>query len=182
MKRKIITLLLALGLAVGTATTAFAADYSGHWYSDTVEWSINHRIIEEYDNMMAGPIPRWMAWLMLMNTERPAARWEQPNDIRDAAIWVEARGISDGQRPCSTLTRAEFGTMLYRMVGMTHREEPFYFKDAFRDGASVPWWANDSLNWAIGGGLIHGDDYGYLNPNGDIKGVEALTILRRVAM
>ena len=55
-----------------------------------------------------------------------------------------------------------------------------YKRQSFSDAAKVSSWANSAIAWAVGEGLINGDN-GALKPQGNATRAEIATLLTRFA-
>ena len=105
-----------------------------------------------------------------------------------AASWAYASGVVKGSsettfNPDGKVTRQELVTMLYRYAGycglnMTDKSSV----SDFPDSADVASWALESVEWALGAGLINGRQDGgktVLAPMGNTQRSEMATILSR---
>ena len=105
-----------------------------------------------------------------------------------AADWAYESGVVKGSsettfNPDGKVTRQEIVTMLYRYAdycGVDVRDKSSV--SDFEDGASVASWALESVEWALGAGLINGRNDGgrvLLAPMGNTQRSEMATILSR---
>ena len=107
---------------------------------------------------------------------------------RAAADWAYESGVVKGSsattfNPDGKVTRQELVTMLYRYAdycGMDVSDKSSV--DSFPDSGDVASWALDSVEWALGAGLINGRVDGgvtVLAPMGNTQRCEMATILSR---
>ena len=93
-----------------------------------------------------------------------------------AMAWAKENGISDGSDPDGSITREQLATMLWRYAGSPAGNGSL---SSFGDSANVSGYAVESLRWAVGEGLISGDDAGLLAPQGSATRAQVATILMR---
>ena len=93
-----------------------------------------------------------------------------------AMVWAKENGISDGSDPDGSITREQLATMLWRYVGSPAGNGSL---SSFGDSANVSGYAVEALRWAVGEGLISGDDAGLLAPQGSATRAQVATILMR---
>ncbi|MEW6183457.1 MAG: S-layer homology domain-containing protein [Bacillota bacterium] len=75
-------------------------------------------------------------------------------------------------RPENTITRAEFASVLSRVLSLGNGEAEYL--DALDDKTDVPVWAYDSIASVLGTGLLHG----YPGPGGKVAFLPAKTLTR----
>lgn len=100
--------------------------------------------------------------------------WAAENEIVNG----DEQGCFNGTAP---VTRQELAAMLYRYakaVGLNTTANADI--DGFADSEQVAAWASDSLKWAVGTGLIKGNEDGTLNPNGTATRAEVATVIMRL--
>ena len=93
--------------------------------------------------------------------------------------WAMKNGISDGTDPMGNITREQLASMLYRYAKhagevVTTKEERL---EQFKDNAVISEYAVQAMNWAVGEGIINGNDDGTLNPDGNAQRVHAAQML-----
>ena len=104
-------------------------------------------------------------------------KWASDNGI--------VAGFPDGTfKPDDLITREQFVTILYRYaqykgydVSVGQDTNILSFNDAFE----VSDWANAAVCWAVGAGLMQGDDKGNLNPQAPASRAEAAALFQRFA-
>lgn len=104
----------------------------------------------------------------------------------DAVYWAAAEGIVNGRDESTfgtfdNVTRQELVAMLYRYVkGTEENVDASASLDAFADKGDVADWAVESMQWAVGAGVINGGDNG-LNPAGGATRAEVAAILANLS-
>ncbi len=103
-----------------------------------------------------------------------AVAWASRNDI--------VNGYEDGRfGPNDNVTREQIATILYRYAAFKEYDTTLAGNIAsFSDAAKVSSWANSAIAWAVGEGLINGDN-GALKPQGNATRAEIATLLTRFA-
>ncbi len=73
-----------------------------------------------------------------------------------------------------SVTREQLVVMLSRMLG-----KPAVTGDLsnFKDADQISPWAKEAMSWAVGIGVINGDDTGALNPGGQATRAEVAQIM-----
>jgi hypothetical protein len=97
--------------------------------------------------------------------------------------WASANGVGlgyGGDRfgPNDTLTREQLALMLYRFSGKPAAADGNLSE--FFDQSHVSVWAKDAVRWAVGAGLLQGDDHRLLRPQGKCTRAETAAILYRM--
>lgn len=97
---------------------------------------------------------------------------------------LKALGIVKGDdlgnfNPNNPITRAEFTTMVVRMLGLEAAASYVATPTAFPDVTAASAWAYGYINIAVSRGLIKGYEDGTFRPNNNVTQAEALTILLR---
>ncbi len=103
-----------------------------------------------------------------------AVAWASRNDI--------VNGYEDGRfGPNDNVTREQIAAILYRYAAYKEYDTTLAGNIAsFSDAAKVSSWANSAIAWAVGEGLINGDN-GALKPQGNATRAEIATLLTRFA-
>lgn len=102
----------------------------------------------------------------------------------DAITWAAQNNIVNGVSPTAfepeeTMTRAQMVTMLYRYAKFSQKDVSARSSlAAFADSASVPGWAQESMQWAVADGIIQGIDDN-ISPNGSATRAQVATVLMR---
>ena len=202
--KKFLTAVLTVCMVLSLAAPAFAAELPFTDVSAS-DWSYEY-ITYAYENgLMKGDSAttfkpqdtanRAMFATILWRVEgEPETYSENPfADLTedwyvDPVVWAFENGVTQGTSattfgPYEELQREQLATMLYRYVGNKGIDvSQAADLTAFPDNASVSDWAVDAMAWAVGVGLIAGDDRGgvyYLDPQGDATREQLATILTR---
>ena len=77
------------------------------------------------------------------------------------------------------VTRQELAVMLYRCAKLEGKDGASGSLTAFPDSGSVADWAKDAMAWAVGAGLIKGNESGSLAPAAGVTRAETAQILMR---
>lgn len=85
-------------------------------------------------------------------------------------------GTGTGFQPEANINREQLAAILYRYAAPNVVNGTL---DKFPDKSEVSSWAADAMQWAVGSGLLAGDNVGNLNPRGDATRAEVATILQR---
>lgn len=93
--------------------------------------------------------------------------------------WAVTRGISDGSAPEAPITREQLTAMIWRYAGHPVAQGSL---DGFADAGQVSVYAAEALRWAVGAGLITGEDTGTLNPQGKASRAEVAAMFARFIM
>lgn len=193
MKKKLISLAMAMLLLVMAALPASAADpgftdvKKGDWFYDAVQYTKDKGLFNGVTATTFAP-DRSMTRAMFVqvlanqtkNYQKPAAdeislfmdvdkkEWYYP-----AVQWAAKNGIVNGKAlgkfcPMDPVTREEMVKMLFQYAMMTG-ETTTVKQDAldrFTDKNMVSDWAKAPLQWAIGCGIIGGTGANIVNPKG----------------
>ena len=178
---------MAVLLEDGSATLKFEdraksfSDTEGHWAKNSIAFVSSRNLFQgmEGNRFKADePMNRAMLVTVLHRLEStPAAGSVSFDDVpadgyyANAAAWAAGKGIVtgdasgfNGQR---NITRQEMAVMLYRYVQTIHGNQGTLGSYDGMDGAEdVSSWAARAMGWAVGSGIIRGDDSGSLNPSG----------------
>ena len=177
-------------------------DISGHWGEQDILWSFRNQLLMGTSETAFSPeanLTRGMlAAVLYRMVNEPDKEVENPPEIRfddvdvnayyyKGACWLKFMGIADGEgnnryRPNSNITREELAAMLRRFTMMVTEDKnanPTGKLDEFADGGKVQSWAKNAMSWAVGQGILKGDEKGRLNPQGLATRAEVAAILHR---
>ena len=79
--------------------------------------------------------------------------------------------------PKGDLTKAQAATILINALGVEALAPNGNYPTGFKDDASIPYWAKDSVFMAKQMGLIDGTENGFFQPNKTLTRAEAASIL-----
>ncbi len=153
---------------------------SGAWYYDAVSYVWSNGLMEGTSALYFepdAPMTRAMFWAVLARMDGQAvsgALWKEA-----ARSWAMAEGVSDGTAPDELITREQMVTMLHRYLGSPAPSGTA--SGGFSDAADVSGWALDSVNWALGAGVLTGMDGGVLSPQGSATRAQAAAMFMRLA-
>ncbi len=115
-------------------------------------------------------------------TDVPENAWYAP-----AVVWAAERGIVSGVgdrkfAPSDDITREQLSCMIRLYAEDCALCDPHSYKDlsAFSDSMKVSAWAEESVQWAVGSGLISGRQNGqsaFLNPLATASRAEVVQVL-----
>ena len=112
-------------------------------------------------------------------TTAPFSDVESGKWYSQAVVWAYNMGIIQGYDDgCfgvnDSVTREQLVVMLWRMLG-----KPAVTGDLsnFKDADQISPWAKEAMSWAVGIGVINGDDTGALNPGGQATRAEVAQIM-----
>lgn len=200
--KKLLTLLLALVMALGMTAAAFAAEElsytdvtSKNWYHDAVVFVTDKKLMDGLTATTFGPSQnltrQMLATALYRLAGSPAVEAENPfTDVasdaayRDAVVWAYSTGVVNGMTestfsPDSTIERQAIAAMLARYLDAdTAQEEGL---DGFKDAAAIRDYAKGALSWAVSNKLVQGNPDGTVNPRGNATRAQAATILQRFA-
>lgn len=103
----------------------------------------------------------------------------------NAVSWAAQNAIVDGYGdglfgPEDDVTREQMAVVLYRYAQYKGYDTSAVGSiDAFPDGDSVSSWATEAMAWAVGSGLMLGDENNMLNPTGTATRAEVAQLLTR---
>ncbi len=103
-----------------------------------------------------------------------------------AVAWASANnvvnGVGEGKfAPNDSVTRQEMAAMLYRYAKATGMDTTATASlNGFKDSAKVADWATDAMKWAVGSGLMKGNDDNTINPMGTATRAEVATVIVRL--
>ena len=162
-----------------------------------VDW-FQPAVVRVYqDKLMAGVSGREFAPDQQMNRAqlvqilysmagKPQVEGELPFDdvapeawYADAALWAAEQdlvaGCGEGKLcPEDVLTREQLAAILYAYAGLAGKDQtPRADLTAFADGTAVADWAEESVRWAVGAGLMQGYSSTVLAPAGVVTRAEA---------
>ena len=167
---------------------------SNAWYYDAVEYVYDNDLFEGMSAYIFGPnepMNRGMLVTVLYRLEgEPRVNGDNNfSDVgdnlwySDAVVWANSHGIVEGYngsfRPLDNINREEMAAVMYRYavykgLDVVTLEENL---GGFVDGSEVSDWAVQSMNWAVGQGVLHGKGANNLDPQGIATRAEVAQIL-----
>lgn len=114
-------------------------------------------------------------------TDVPAGQW-----YSTPVTWAVGTGVVNGVgenkfAPAAPITREQLAVMLrnYALSYLGQQDPGTGSTESFQDKNLISSWANDSVRWAVGQGILAGRDDGRLDPSGTATRAEVCTILQR---
>ena len=198
--KKLLTLLLALVMALGMTSAALAEEelrYTDvtdkNWYHDAVAFVTAEKLMDGLTDTTFGPgrnlTRQMLATALYRLAGSPAVEADNPfTDVpadaayRDAVVWAYSTGVVNGVTettfsPDSTIERQAIAAMLARYLDADTSGEDGL--DAFTDAAAIRSYAKGALSWAVANKLIQGNPDGTVNPRGNATRAQAAAILQR---
>lgn len=173
-------------------------DISGHWGEREILWNFRNRLLMGTSETAFSPeanLTRGMLAAVLCRLNNGSGNAEyfpeyQFDDVDpnayyyEGACWLKYMKIADGEgnnryRPNSNITREELVTMLLRYAKSYEEIRPSGNLDEFADAEKVHSWAKQAMSWAVGQGILKGDEKGRLNPQGLATRAEVAAMLYR---
>ncbi len=176
---------VAVLLENGSATIKFVdnaqsfADTDNHWAKNSIAFVSSRNLFQGMENSSFKadvPMNRAMLVTVLHRLEStPAASGSSFDDVPSdsyyatAAAWAAGKGIVTGDDSGfsgdRSVTREEMAVMLYRYVQTINGNKGTLGSYSGMGGANdVSGWASEAMRWAVGSGIIGGDNSGNLNP------------------
>ena len=197
MKRKLLSLLLALTMTVSLLTVGASAveptygDIAGHWAEASIERWSGHGIIQGNNGkfnpngqLTCAHFAAILARLLKLPAAKDAGFIDNPADAwyYDAINRCAAAGILKGNgdgtvTPNASITRERAMVMLGRALGIEPIENPNLTQ--FTDGAQVASYARGMLAALIRAGIVGGVTADQLAPQNNITRAATVTILDR---
>ena len=189
LKKTLIPLILALVLCLSVIPARAA------WYDAGAQFAEEHGLLEgtghSFEPNAAAERALLVTALWKLDGEKAAADTEAFTDVEagawyaGAAGWARANGIvtgySDGRfGALDTLTREQFAAMLYRYAGYLGLDASVGEDTnilSFTDALDWSEYAEASLQWAVGAGILQGTDGGRLDARGTLTQAQTFTML-----
>lgn len=190
----------APAVAPGEATTenisqVFPDTKSDDWYSEAAAYAYNNGLMKGNGDGSFGANDSATRGQIVTILHRLANEPEtSTSDFKDiggseyyaeGVAWAAELGIVNGYEDGTfgangNVTREELATILYRFAKSQDKlGDKKGDLSGFADGGAASDWAADALAWAVGNGLLQGNDDGSLNPSGTATRAEIATILMR---
>lgn len=167
------------------------------WYTPYVEYVLNKGIMTGMGNNTYAPgeylkRAQFAAVLYRMSGSQPISYSNRFQDVPDGTFFTSSvlwaaqedvnviEGYDNGYfGPGDVITREQLVTMLYRYAKYKGLDTAITADlSLYPDAASVTEFAQDAMKWAVGIGIITGDQ-GQLNPQGNCSRAECAAMIRR---
>ena len=159
---------------------------AGAWYYDDMRFATAKELLNGTGNGKMEPsgLVSWPAALQIVYNfaGRPKAESKIPNWYGEALAWAQDNGLLDGltfdaEQP---IGRAEMVTLLYRFAQKKNQKLTTDTNlEDFADADTVPAYAQEAVRWAVGCGILKGDDSQRLNPESQLTRAQIAALLRR---
>ena len=172
----------------------FADVQNNAWYSEAIAYVYNKGMMNGTDAGKFEPnatTTRAMLVTMLHRLENePAAAAAKFSDVASgqwfskAVAWAAANGVVNGYEngtfaPNAAITREQLAAILYRFAQFKGYDVSVKGNlSSFSDNAQVSDWAKEAMQWAVGAGIIDGDNNA-LKPTGNATRAEVAIMLMR---
>lgn len=199
--KKVLSVILAIAVALSMATAVFAQDAPSEWAVNEVDYTAAEFLKSATGSLdYAKEITReefaivsLYLYVAASDMELPEMSVENPfadcnNPLVAAAYGLGlVKGVSETEfNPEASVTREQICVMLtriaqavYPQLNMTEIAPYLPSLTDFADGAEVSDWAMDSVKLMVMTELIKGTDEGKINPLGNCTVQEALIIAKR---
>ena len=163
------------------------------WYSEAIAYVYNNGLMKGTERGFEpnADTTRAMIVTMLHRLEKePAANGGGFGDVAsdqwysEAVAWAAANGVVKGYNelefaPEDYITREQLAAILFRYAQFKGLDASARGDlSGFADGAAVADWAEEAMQWAVGAGLLNGDN-GSLKPAAGTTRAEVAMILMR---
>lgn len=165
------------------------------WYYDDVAYVYEHGLFDGVTGASFEPSGRMQRCMMTTVLYRlagkpPVSYTALFSDIPDGqwytagTVWAGQRsvvtGVGDGRfSPFANVTRQEIAVILYRYAQQTGRDvSQSADLSRFGDSGAVASWGREAVSWAVGAGVLSGNN-GLLLPGGDATRAEVAAMLHR---
>lgn len=168
------------------------ADCTDAWYHEAVDYVVSEGLMEGGDDSLFYPLSelsRGMAATILYRVDgEPAVSASSTfGDVAEgvwyskAAAWAQETGVMNGVpgnlfAPDLAASREQVVTILWRYAG-----QPAAAGDlsAYQDAGQVSGYAAEAMAWAVGAGIIQGDENDLLRPAASITRAEFACVIMR---
>ena len=167
------------GIVLNPAAMPYTDVKGPDWFYNNVEYMWKHYLMSGVSDTQFAPNPttnRGMIWTILarMNNVRtdinPGSTWYEKG-----MLWCKEQGITDGTNPLSDITREQLVTMLWRNAGKQSGSGDL---SKFSDSADVSEYAVTAMRWAVGNGILNGEN-GQINPQGTATRAQVAAMVAR---
>ena len=173
-------------VTVTGALLPFSDLAAGAWYYDDMRFTTAKEILNGTGDGKMEPngLVSWSAALQIVYNlaGRPEAESEIPNWYGAALAWAQANGLLDNLTfdADGAVGRAEMITLLYQFAQKKNQKLAAEANlDAFTDANTVPEYAIEAARWAVGCGILKGDENQRLTPLASLTRAQIAALLRR---
>ncbi len=181
--------------AAGEIAGVFGDVQNNAWYSEAIAYVYNNGLMKGTEKGFEpnADTTRAMIVTMLHRLEKePAANGGGFGDVAggqwysEAVAWAAANGVVKGYNelefaPEDYITREQLAAILFRYAQFKGLDASARGDlSGFADSAAVADWAEEAVQWAVGAGLLNGDE-GRLRPADKASRAEVAMLLMRFA-
>ena len=183
-----------LSIPVTVQSTPFSDVSLSAWYYDAVKYVYDNGLMQGTSSTVFAPTStttRSMIVQILYNKEgTPAVSYSGAfSDVADgkwftsAVEWASSNGIVSGDGagkflPNDNITREQLAVILYQYAAYAGYDTSARGDTStFADGSSIHSWAQEAMSWAVGTGLLQGNN-NTLNPLGTATRAEVAQVLQ----
>ncbi len=174
----------------------FTDVHAGDWYYDAADYVFSRKIMTGMNRKEFGPgvtLSRaQFATILYRMEDEPETGYDGGAfpDVADGqfytcpAMWAKDTGVISGYEdgrfgPADTITREQMAVMMFRYANMLELDTSDRGNiGEFPDAGSVSSFAEEAIQWAVGKGLIKGDQ-NRINPQGSAERAQCATIIMR---
>lgn len=158
--------------------SGFSDVQTGYYADDAIAWVYRNGYMTGTSATTFDPdgkISRQQLWMILARLSG-----EAPANAEEARNWAISNQISDGTKATETITRQQMMVFLYRYgQSKNYQLTGSASLTDFSDSQLISDYAQDALSWAVGNGIITGNQQGELNPTGSATRAQFAVILQR---
>jgi len=170
----------------------------GDWYHEAVDHMVEQGVMVPDEDMEFRPADKATRWEIVDALHRASGSPESKLSVSDlpfhdvssrnkyagAICWAYEKGLVAGNPDgafygTAGVTRQELALMLYRGAKAAGKDGGSGSLTGYSDAGSVADWAADAVRWAVGAGLIKGNDANQLSPKAGVTRAETAQILLR---
>ena len=159
---------------------------AGAWYYDDIRFASEAGILNGMGDGRMEPngSVTWPEALQIVYNLAQRPQTESAGDewYSAALAWAEQNGLLDQMEfdAAAPIVREEMVTLLYRAARRAGgAAADSGSMDEFTDGEEVSDFAADAVNWAVGAGILKGDDNRQLTPHASLTRAQVAALLRR---
>ena len=203
-KNKMLALLLAMVMLLGSVTTAFATvgnytDVKDAWYTEYVQYVTENKLMDgvtadtfepgtNADRATVVVALYRLAGSPEVTGENPFTDVAEDASYRDAIVWAKENSVTNGTSdttfgPTNHITRQDLVTLIWRYTKNSGKDVSVGEDTnilSFDDAASVKDYAVEAFQWACGTGVITGSGSNLL-PRDNTTRAQLAAIIQRYA-
>jgi hypothetical protein len=181
-------------ITAANIATVFGDVQNDAWYSEAIAYVYNNGMMNGTEKGFEPNAATTRAMIVTMLHRlngTPAAGTANFADVAsgqwysEAIAWAAANGVVNGYSetkfaPNEEITREQLAAILYRYAQFKGQDVSAKGDlSSFADGAKASGWATEAMQWAVGAGLLNGNEQGKLVPTAGATRAEVAMILMR---